>query len=247
MSRLGKGTGAGMIVAAVACAVVGLAGQPAAFAGETPPPHTSGFVRYSGPAADTSCTAGKPTALTFHFSYDASHLHLAHTVSLRVSASNASQSAYASKAVFLTIRPGTHKSVSHRFRLPAKVRSGWTFYARAGSKSYNYVARGAKLSCAHPHAYRLIAPKVSAGPVSCSHSAYIHFDSTRSNQTWYYMIFPASGGFEPGLRPSQLTPGTHQRHRETQVKAGGSFELHVDSPLGLIDLGKFHFTNGCHR
>lgn len=243
-------TRAAALVIAAACAGSLMALQSSAWAGSTTPPPAAGSAKYNAPMAKTVCSAGIPTAVSFTFNYDAAKLRRAYRLDIGLAASSPDgSSGFTSGAHSVMIRPHHHGSVTRIFSLPNNAGPGWSFFADAsrGRNRYEYVGRVGTLSCAHPLAPRLRAPRVTVGKVSCAGVSHIYLDSTRSNERWHWMMFPSTGGFAPGTHPATLVPGTTRSHRLTGLKPGQSIEIAFDNQHGRIDVGRYRFTNGCHR
>lgn len=248
--RQERRTRAAALATAAACAFSLVAWQSSAWAGSTTPPPATGSAQYNAPMAETVCSAGIPTAVRFTFNYNAAKLKRAYRLNIGLSASSPDGSSGVTRVAHaVLIRPRHRGSVTRTFLLPGKVSPGWSFFAGAsrGGNHYEYVGRVGTLRCAHPFAPRLRAPRITVGRVGCAGASHIYLDSTRSNQRWHWMMFPSTGGFAPGQHPSTLMPGTKRSHRVTGLKPGQSVEIVFDNPRGRIDVGKYRFTNGCHR
>lgn len=234
------------LLASVAVASIALAGS--AYAGSTPPPPSQGAAVYSGPGIVTTCTGGRPTAVTFRFGYSGANLRQSYAVRVRLmSMSSDGSIQHTSTTVRYTIASHRTGTFTHTFPLRTDVRRGWQVYAEAFRplgqySSYTYVARDGTLSCTNRVLGRLTAPTVAFGTVNCQGIATITFDARHTSAAWNWIAFPKAGGFMPG--PAALPAGRVTRVRE-HVGAGAVWEIAFNGSRGNIDVGRYMFRKGC--
>jgi hypothetical protein len=236
----------GLGLALLAAMAVGLA-TPAAAAVATPPA-TSGSVVYSAPQTTVTCLGSAATGATFHFSYNATHLHTGYNVTVAailVDAAGAPQgSALGTQTV--TIVAGQSNTVQVQFPItgPTDPTFRVSASARYPTSQYRFVAANAATTCPSTDMTPLIAPRVSLSKVDCHHHATVTFDGASSNQTFTWVIFPTTGGSEVNVGEA-VAPGHIVHHAETNARAGEIIEVRFGTSLGGIDVGKYTFPSGC--
>ncbi len=236
----------GVGAAVLAALAVGLA-TPASAAVATPPA-TSGSVAYSVPQTTVTCTGSAPTAATFRFAYNATHLHTSYnvTVAAIVVASDGTTEGAALGTATVPIVAGQSTTVEQTFPISTTPSAGSrvSASARYPTSQYRFVAANAALTCPSTDMTPLVAPRVSLSKVDCNHHATVTFDGASSNATFTWVIFPTTGGSEVNAGQA-VAPGKIVHHAETNARAGEIIEVRFGTALGGIDVGKYTFPSGC--